>query len=50
MENYGYIKDNLSDLQSEIAALEKKVGRSITLVAVTKSGTDEAQIKRPLIK
>lgn len=41
MGNYGYIKDNLTALREEIAALGKSVGREITLVAVTKSGTDE---------
>lgn len=41
MENYSYIKDNYSRLVDEIAAFSKKYSRSITLVCVTKSGSDE---------
>ena len=41
MENYGYIQKNLASLRREIAAAEQKYSRKITLVAVTKSGTDE---------
>ena len=37
MENYNYIHENLKELKAEIAAF----GRPVTLVAVTKSGTDE---------
>ena len=38
---FEYIKSNYDSLLSEIGALSEKVGRSITLVAVTKSGSDE---------
>jgi len=41
MENYSYIKENLDELTEEIGELGKKYGRDITLVAVTKSGSDE---------
>ncbi len=41
MADFGYIKDNLEELCSEIRSLEEKYNRPITLVAVTKSGTDE---------
>ena len=37
MENYDYIQKNLSDLISEIRSMSDKV----TLVAVTKSGSDD---------
>ena len=37
----GYIEKNLTELLSEIKTLEKKHGREITLVAVTKSGSDD---------
>ena len=38
---FEYIKRNLDSLKEEIKTLEKKYGREITLVAVTKSGSDE---------
>ena len=38
---FEYIKSNVDTLLSEIKTLEKKYGREITLVAVTKSGSDE---------
>ena len=41
MEKFAYIKENYSALLSEISEYEKLYGRKITLVAVTKSGTDE---------
>ena len=39
--SFDYIKSNVDTLLSEIKTLEKKHGREITLVAVTKSGSDE---------
>jgi pyridoxal phosphate enzyme (YggS family) len=41
MSSYGYIKSNYDLLMSEIAGLSEKYGQSVTLVCVTKSGTDE---------
>ncbi len=41
MENYIYIENNLKALSEEIRALAKKAGREVTLVSVTKSGTDD---------
>ncbi len=41
MENYSYISENLASLRREIAEAEQKYSRKITLVTVTKSGTDE---------
>lgn len=41
MENYSYVYENYQNLMREISALEERVGRKITLVAVTKSGTDD---------
>ena len=41
MSDYGYIARNFENLNREIAALGEKYGRKITLVCVTKSGTDE---------
>ena len=41
MEGFEYIKSNYSALISEIDLLAKKAGREVTLVAVTKSGSDE---------
>lgn len=41
MGKYGYVKNNYENLLSEIKQYEQRLGRSITLVAVTKSGTDE---------
>ena len=38
---FDYIKRNLDELCREIKTAEKKYGREITLVAVTKSGSDE---------
>ena len=40
MENYDYIKENLLALQGELREYSEKFSRNITLVAVTKSGTD----------
>ncbi len=40
MSEFGYIKSNLSELRAEILELSKKHGRDVTLVAVTKSGSD----------
>ena len=39
--DFEYIKRNLDSLREEIKTLEKKYGREVTLVAVTKSGSDE---------
>ena len=41
---FDYIKRNVDSLKEEIKTLEKKYGREITLVAVTKSGSDEELI------
>ena len=41
MENYSYIKKNYDELVEEIRLLGEKYGREVTLVAVTKSGSDE---------
>ena len=41
MTDFGYINRNFSELKSEISKLEDQHQRKITLVAVTKSGTDE---------
>ncbi len=41
MTEFEYIKNNLSELQREIDGLSEKHGRRVTLVAVTKSGSDE---------
>ena len=41
MSEYGYVKRNYEELKREIEGYEKRYGRKITLVAVTKSGTDE---------
>ncbi len=38
---YGYIKENLTELGAEISALAEARGGEVTLVCVTKSGTDE---------
>ena len=38
---YGYIKENYESLLAEISRLGACAGNSVTLVAVTKSGTDE---------
>ena len=41
MADYSYIRRNYEALVSEIRELSDKAGRPVTLVAVTKSGTDE---------
>ncbi len=41
MNGFEYIKDNLADLKKEISELAEPKGQSVTLVAVTKSGSDE---------
>ncbi len=41
MEGFEYIKSNYISLVSEIDELAKKAGREVTLIAVTKSGSDE---------
>ena len=41
MSEYGYIEKNCLDIADEIRTLGDAVGRKITLVAVTKSGTEE---------
>ena len=42
--SFEYVKSNYNSLLDEISDLEKKVGREVTLVAVTKSGSDEELI------
>ena len=44
MSEYGYVKENYEKLKREIEGYEERYGRKITLVAVTKSGTDEELI------
>ncbi len=41
MEKYSYIKTNYDALRAEISEYEARFGRRISLVSVTKSGTDE---------
>lgn len=41
MENYEYIYENFKELKEEIENLTDKYGRRVTLVSVTKSGSDE---------
>ena len=41
MSGFDYVKSNYNSLLEEIASLGQKAGREITLVAVTKSGSDE---------
>lgn len=41
MSELGYVKSNLDLLLQEIKQLSEKHGREVTLVAVTKSGSDE---------
>ena len=41
MSKYEYVKKNYENLVREVKGYEEKFGRSITIVAVTKSGTDE---------
>lgn len=45
MADFGYIKSNLDSLLREIDALSEKTGNAVTLVAVTKSGSDEELIE-----
>ena len=45
MENYDYISKNLNELCDEIASLSKKTDRSVTLVSITQSGSDEELIE-----
>ena len=44
MEGLDYVKSNYLSLREEIDRLGKEVGREVTLVAVTKSGSDEELI------
>lgn len=44
MEGFEYIKSNYLALLSEIDSLAEKAGRAVTLVAVTKSGSDRELI------
>jgi pyridoxal phosphate enzyme (YggS family) len=41
MSDFTYIKNNYDELTYEIGNLAERAGRDVTLVAVTKSGTDE---------
>ena len=41
MSKYEYVKKNYEKLVREVRGYEEKYGRSITVVAVTKSGSDE---------
>lgn len=41
MSSFDYVERNYSELLFEIDELGKRVGREVTLVAVTKSGSDE---------
>ena len=41
MERFDYVKDNYLSLEKEIAELADRWGHDVTLVAVTKSGSDE---------
>ena len=41
MECFDYVKDNYLDLQKEIMELADRWGHEVTLVAVTKSGSDD---------
>ena len=45
MDELDYIKSNLDELRSEIDELAKIRGHEITLVAVTKSGSDEELLR-----
>ena len=45
MGKYGYVRENYENLLSEVRRYEKQYDRSITLVAVTKSGSDEELIE-----
>ena len=44
MSEYGYVRENYERLMSEIGEYEARLARRITLVAVTKSGSDEELI------
>ncbi len=44
LKEFGYIKNNYLRLREDIEALSSKVARSVTLLPVTKSGTDEELI------
>ena len=44
MDKYGYVKQNSLDLVKEVEGYERLTGRHVTVVAVTKSGTDEELI------
>ena len=44
MKSCEYVKKNYGELLGEIAEYEKRYGRKITVVAVTKSGSDEELI------
>ena len=41
MDGFEYIKDNYNRLLEDIASCEERVGRRVTLLPVTKSGSDE---------
>ena len=41
MSDFSYIKKNIESVRAEISDLEKKYGREVTLVAVTKSASDD---------
>ena len=41
MQDYSYVKENFTALSDEIRSYGQKYGREITLVSVTKSGTDD---------
>ncbi len=41
MNNFSYLENNLAEIRAEISALEKQYDRKITMVCVTKSGSDE---------
>ena len=44
MSEYGYVRENYEQLLRQIGEYEAKYGRKITLVAVTKSGSDDELI------
>ena len=45
MKNFDYLEKNLSAVMADISAAEEKFQRHITLVCVTKSGSDEELIE-----
>lgn len=45
MSEFAYIEDNLHALRREIDELSQEYGREVTLVAVTKSGSDEELVE-----